>query len=123
MLAAQPRKRSRRRAENAATLIAISFTQSFPHLLRNAQGARRIFVTNQQQGERHERRKPQISSVANLLVVEAAKILGARMSQRVVMRVIGLNQNSTRQITTSGAPGDLSYQLKRSFGGTKIRQG
>ena len=64
-----------------------------------------------------------IASVANLFVVEAAIVLGTRMPQRVVMRVIGLNQNSTRQITTSGAPGHLSYQLKGSFGGTEIRQG
>src|SRR5260370_26678506 len=99
MLAAQPRKRSRRRAEKAAALIAISFIQSFLQLLRDAQGARGIFVTHQQQGERDERRIPVISSMANLLIVEAAKILCARVSQRVVMRVIRLNQNSTRQIT------------------------
>ncbi len=64
-----------------------------------------------------------IAAMTNLFIVEGAKILCARMLQRVVMRVIGLNQHAARQITATRAPGDLSYQLKGSFGGTEIRQG
>src|SRR5690349_14866142 len=82
----------------------------------------RIAVPCQQQSQCDEWRILVIAAVANLFVVEADIILGDRVPQSVVMRMIGLNEYSAGAIATSGAAGNLSNQLKSSFCGTKIRQ-
>src|SRR5713101_3270691 len=104
-------------------MIAIGFNQSVSQLMRDRVGSRRIFVTHQQQGERDERRIAVITPMANLFVVESAVILGARMSQCIVMRMISLNQDASRQVTAAGSAGDLGDQLEGPLGGAKIRQG
>src|SRR6266481_1474127 len=122
MLAAQTRERGRRRAEDPASVIAICFHQRVSQLMSDRVGSRRIFVTNQQQSQRHERRITVIASMANLFIIESAIVLGAGMSQGIVMRMIGLNQNASGQITASGAAGNLSDQLESPFGSAEIRQ-
>ena len=63
-----------------------------------------------------------ILPVAKLLIIEALVILRTSVSQRVVIRVIGLNQNLSGPVTTAGASRNLSDELKRSFRRTEIRQ-
>ena len=73
--------------------------------------------------ERHKRRIRMVLPVLNLFVVKAFVILRARVAQRVVIRMIGLNQHFARPIATTGASCYLRDQLKRSFRGTKVGQG
>ena len=56
-----------------------------------------------------------VLSVTNLFVIETVVVLRASMSQGVVLRMVSLNQNPAGPITTTGAPRDLSYKLKRAF--------
>jgi hypothetical protein len=64
-----------------------------------------------------------VLSVANLFIVKTIVVLGARVPQSVVIRVIGLDQNPARTITTPGATGNLRYELKGSFGRSEVWQG
>ena len=59
--------------------IAVRCNQSLAYLLRDSSRARRIFVSHQQQSERDKRWIAVIASMANLFVIEAAIVLGARM--------------------------------------------
>src|SRR5437660_8325760 len=107
MLAAQASERRRRRPENAARVLKVRVVKRIPKLLRNAQGGRRIFMTDEQEGERNERRIAMISAVANLFFVEPGIVLRSRMPQSVMMRMIGLNQHASWQITATCAAGNL----------------
>src|SRR5216684_523530 len=122
MFAAQARDWRGSGTECATSVIAVRFNQRLAYLLCDRSRARRIFVSHQQQRERDKRWIAVIASMANLLIIEAAVILGAGMPQRVVMRMISLNQNAPRQISASGAPGHLGDQLEGAFSGAKVRQ-
>src|SRR5260370_22145878 len=76
----------------------------------------------QQRSQRDKWRIGMVLSVANLFVIKARVILGAGMPQRVMIRMISLNQDVTGTVTTPRAAGHLSNQLKRSFGRAKVRQ-
>ena len=61
--------------------------------------------------------------MANLLLVKACVVLGARMPQGVVIRMIGLNQNfAWHDRPRPARPATCVKQLKRSFSGAKVRQ-
>src|SRR5260221_3340153 len=122
MLAAQTRERGGRRTEYAASVIAICFHQRVSQLMRDRVRSRHVFMPHQQQGQRDERRIAVIASMANLFIIKSAVVLGARMSQGIVMGMVGLNQDASGQITAAGAAGNLSDQLEGPFGGAKIRQ-
>ncbi len=77
-------------------------------------------MSHQQECQGHEGRIAVIASVTNLFVIKPAIVLSRRVSQSVMMRMVSLNQDSPRQVTTARATGDLGYQLKRSFGGAKV---
>src|SRR6185369_7825348 len=77
---------------------------------------------DQQTRERHERRIRMVLPVAQLLFVKTLIVLRTRMSQRIVIRMIRLDQNSSRPIATSRPSRHLRDQLKRSFRRSKIRQ-
>ena len=64
-----------------------------------------------------------IASMANFFFVESAIVLRSRMTQRVVMRMISLNQHAARQITAASSAGYLGYQLEGTFSSAKVRQG
>src|SRR5437588_6176714 len=80
-------------------------------------------MPHQQQREHDERWVTMISAMSNLFVIEPAIVLRRCMPQRVMMRMIGLNQNAAGQVAAAGASSDLSYQLKGALGCAKIRQG
>ena len=63
-----------------------------------------------------------ILPVAQLFVVKSFIVLRTRVSQSVVIRMIRLNQDSSRTIATSGTSRDLRDELKRSFRRSEIRQ-
>ena len=88
-------------------MFAVRVVKRIPKLLRSAQCCRRILMTNEQERERNERRIAMVSTVANLFFVEPAIVLRGRMAQSVMVRMIGLNQNASRQISATGAAGDL----------------
>src|SRR4051812_43301283 len=58
----------------------------------------------------------------DLFIVKAAIVLGRRMTQGVMMRMIRLNQDATRQVAATGAAGHLRNQLEGPLSGAKIRQ-
>src|SRR5258707_1228490 len=122
MLAAQARERRGGRAEYSTGLVEVCVDQGLPKLLCRGIGSGGVFVAHQQQRQRYKRRITVIASMANLFIIESAVILGARMSQSIVMRMIRLNQNAPGQITASGSSGNLGDQLKGPFGGAKVRQ-
>src|SRR5260221_11966998 len=108
MLAAQTREGGGRRSEYAASVIAICFHQRVSQLMRDRIGSRHVFMPDEQQSQRDERRIAVIATMANLFIIKSAVVLGARMSQCIVMRMISLNQDAPGQITASGAAGNLS---------------
>src|SRR5258708_35279858 len=103
MLAAQTREGRRRRTEYAASVIAICFHQRVSQLMRDRVRSRHVLMPHQQQSQRDERRIAVIASMANLFIIKSSIVLGARMSQGVVMRMISLNQDAPGQITASVA--------------------
>src|SRR5229473_831601 len=122
MFAAQTRERRRRGTENAAGVISVGLCQSLFQLLRRPESPRRILVTREEQRQRHERRVAVITAMTNFLIVESSIVLSLCVPQRVVMRMISLNQDAARQVAPTCAPGHLRDQLKGTFSGTKIRQ-
>ena len=59
--------------------------------------ARQVFAVDEQRGERDEGRVAQVPAVAYLLLEEALVVLRAGVAQRVVVRVVGLNQDAAGQ--------------------------
>ena len=76
-------------------MFAVRVVKRIPQLLRSAQSCRRLFMTDEQERERNERRIAVVSTVANLFFVEPAIVLRSRMPQSVMMRMIGLNQDAS----------------------------
>src|SRR5882672_7104973 len=107
MFAAQARERRRRGTENAARVIAVRFCQSLFQLLRRPESPRRVLVTREEQRQRHERRIAVITAMTNLLIVESSIVLSLRVPQRIVMRMISLNQHAARQVAPTGTTRDL----------------
>src|SRR5229473_4414694 len=107
MFAAQTRERRRRGTENAAGVISVGLCQSLFQLLRRPESPRRILVTREEQRQRHERRVAVITAMTNFLIVESPIVLRLCVPQRVVMRMISLNQNPARQIASTGTTRDL----------------
>src|SRR5438067_744613 len=120
MLAAQASERRRRRPKDAARMFAVRVVKRIPKLLRSAQSCRRIFMTDEQERERNERRIAVISTMANLFLVEPAIVLRRRMPQSVMMRMVGLNQDASRQIAATCTAGNLGDQLKGALGSAEI---
>src|SRR5215216_4376526 len=60
--------------------------------------------------------------VPKLLFVKRFIVLCARVSQSIVVRMISLNQHSSRPIATTSPPRNLRDELKRSFRRSEIRQ-
>src|SRR6476619_4991391 len=77
---------------------------------------------DQQRSQGDERRIIVILPVANLLFIKPGVVLTARVAQRVMIRVISLNQNFAGQITASGSTSDLGQQLEGPLGGAEIGQ-
>src|SRR5258708_13498245 len=122
MFAAQARKGRRRGTENTTRVIAVRFCQGLFQLLRRPESPRRIPVTSEEQRQRHERRVAVITAMTNFLIVESSIVLCLCVPQRVVMRMISLNQNPARQVAPPRAPRASRDQLKGTFTGAKIRQ-
>ena len=61
-----------------------------------------------------------VLSVPNFFRVKAEVILRARMFQSVMIRVISLDQDLARAITTSSPASHLREELEGSFGGPEI---
>src|SRR5713101_6358945 len=122
MLAAKSRERGRRGAEDMTGVSAVCFHQGVSQFVRDGVRSRRIFVTNKHQGQRDERRITVIAPMTNLFVVEPSIVLRARVAQRVMTRVISLDQNASGQVAATGAPRDLRNQLKGALCGAKVRQ-
>src|SRR5690242_21705892 len=112
MFSAQPRERRGRRAQNATRMIAVSFAQNTSKFLGRAERACRVLVSYQHQRKRDEWRITVIATMANLFVIKTAIVLRRRMTKRVMIGMVGLNQDSARQITPARASGDLGNQLK-----------
>src|SRR5260370_39554246 len=107
MFTAQARRRRRRRTQNARRVIAVLFCQGLFQLLRRPESPRLILVTREEQRQRHERRVAVITAMTNFLIVESSIVLRLCVPQRVVMRMISLNQNPARQIASTGTTRDL----------------
>src|SRR5260370_35004935 len=122
MFTAQARRRRRRRTQNARRVIAVLFCQGLFQLLRRPESPRLILVTREEQHHRHERTVAVITAMTNFLIVESSIVLRLCVPQRVVMRMISLNQDASRQVATTCASGDLRDQSKGTFSGTKIRK-
>src|ERR1043165_7653132 len=123
MPAFQPCERRRRGAEYATTALLVRSIELFAQFKTIVAHATQVRSVDQHASERDERRIRMILAVMDLFVVEAFVILGARVAQRVVIRMIGLNQHLPRSIATSRASRDLRDQLKRSLSGTKVTFG
>src|SRR5580658_5327200 len=54
--------------------------------------------------------------------VESRKVMAGGVLDRIVILKISLQHNFSRRLSAPGASGDLSEQLKRALGGTKIRK-
>ena len=77
---------------------------------------------DQEAGEGDERRIGMVLAIAQLLLVKRLVILRARVSQSIVIWMIGLDQNFTGPIATTRTSRDLRDELKRSFRRAKVRQ-
>src|SRR5215216_5681825 len=107
MLAFQPRERCGRWTEHATLSLLIHQVQLLAELETIIAHFTQIRPMDQQARERDERRIRMILPVTKLLFVKPLIILRASMSQRVVIRMIRLNQNSSRAITTTRATRNL----------------
>src|SRR2546425_12596590 len=81
MFAAQTCQRGRCGPEDPARVVAICLNEGLSQLDSEAARPRRIFVMRKQKCQRCERRITVIAPMSNLFVIEAAKILGARVAQ------------------------------------------
>src|SRR5882724_1041606 len=63
-----------------------------------------------------------VLAVTNLLTVKTCVILSARMTQSIMIRMIGLDQNPAASFASTRPAGDLRKQLKCTLGRPKIRQ-
>ena len=70
---------------------------------------------DQQTRERHEWRIRMVLAVTQLLFVKTFIVLRACMSQRVVVWMVRLDQNSSRPIATTSTSRNLRDELKRSL--------
>src|SRR6185503_4429262 len=122
MLAFEPRERRGRGAEDAAPASFVCGVELFAQFETVCAHSSEVRAVDQEAPERDERRIRMVLPVVNLFVVKTFVVLRACMAQRVVIRMVGLNQHSARAIAASGASRHLRYQLKRSFRRTKIRQ-
>src|SRR5690349_17592120 len=123
MLTFESRKRRGRRTEHATLALLICRVELLAQLQTIRTHAPEIGPMDQQTRERNERRIRMILTVAQLFFEKRPVILRTRVSQCVVVRMIRLNQDSSRSIAASGATRDLRDQLKRSFRGAKVGQG
>ena len=103
-------------------MVAIRLEQMFPQLLRDAACAIIVFMPHEQQRQDGKRRVSMITSVPYFLIIKSLIVLRGCMPERVVMRMIGLNQNAAQQVTPARASGDLGDELESSFRGTKTRR-
>src|SRR5215213_7058407 len=115
MFAFQPGERRGRWSENPAFSIFVRRVEMLSQFETVRSNAAQVRPMNQQTRERHERRIRMVLPVLNFLVVEPVVILSAGMSQRVVIRMVSLNQDSAGPIAATSAPRDLSDQLKGPF--------
>src|SRR5689334_5793024 len=123
MLTFESRQRRGRGTEHATLAFLVCRVELFPQFHTVRTHAPEIGSMDQQTRERDERRVRVILPVTQLLFVERFVILRARVAQSVVIRMIRLNEDSSRPITASRASGDLRDELKRSFRGAKVWQG
>src|SRR5947208_15915983 len=122
ILAAQARQRRRRRAKYPASLITVSSDQRLSQIVRRRVRPVRILMTRQQQRQRDKRRIAMVATMPNFFFIEPAIVLRRCVSQRVILRMISLNQDAAGLITATGAPGHLGDQLEGPLGRAKIRQ-
>src|SRR5438552_1513044 len=91
-------------------------------LARDAGSAACVEVADHDSCQRRERRIEHRFPIARFPRVEILEALRASQLKRVVVGEITLNQNLAWTIAAAGSPGNLREQLKRSFGGTEVRQ-
>src|SRR5688572_28143346 len=60
--------------------------------------------------------------VLHLFVIKTFVVLRARMTQRVMIGTVSLNEHLARSISATGATRDTGAQLRRSFRGTEVGQ-
>src|SRR5215207_8147119 len=121
MLAFESRERSRCWTKYPAVSFMvgnIELLAKFQALIANLTQIRPM---DQKTRERHERRIGMILPVPQFFVVKTFVVLRTRMTQGVVIRMIGLNQDSSRPIATPRPARDLCNELKRSFRRSEIR--
>src|SRR5690348_15238371 len=123
MLTFQSRERRGRGTEHATLAFLVCRIELLAQFETIRTHAPEVRPMDQQTRERDERRIRVILTVAQLLFEKRFVVLCARVSQCVVIRMIGLNQDSSGSISASGATRDLRDQLKRSFRGAKVGQG
>src|SRR5437762_14236272 len=113
-------ERGRRRTENADG-VSSDGIQKVSDLSRHCHGLGWIAIGYQNAGERGKRRIEHRLPISRLPGIKILEPLSDGKLERVVIREIALNHDLSRLITAARAACDLSQQLKRSLGGTKVR--
>src|SRR5688572_13640973 len=122
MLAFESRKRRRRWTKYPTVSFMVGDVELFAKFQTLVSNPTEIRTVDQKTREGHERRVGMVLPVSQFFVVKTFVVLRARMPQCVVIRMIRLNQNSPRPITTTCTPRNLGNQLKRSLRRSEIRQ-
>src|SRR6185436_16773237 len=121
MLALQPREGRGRGTKYPALPILINKIELLAEFKTIRTHTTQVRSMNQQTREGHERRIRMVLPVAKLFLKEPFIVLRARVSQRIVIRMISLNQDAPRSITTSRTSCYLCNQLKGSLCRPKVR--
>src|SRR5690348_4408439 len=122
MLTFEPRQRRRRRTEHATLAFLVRCIQLFAQLETIRPHPPEVWSMDQQARERDERRIRMILTIPQLLFVERFVVLRTRVAQSIMIRIIRLNEHSSRSIATPRSSGNLRDELKRSFRRAKVRQ-
>src|SRR2546429_8564511 len=107
MLAAQSRERSGCWTKNATGAVSVGFIERFPDFGSSRLRACEIFAVNKKRCERDERWIVETLAVANLFLIKARVVLGAGVAERVVIRMIGLNQHTPGKTPATSSASDL----------------
>src|ERR1700732_3025049 len=97
-----------------------SLIEPFAQRSRPFQGVIEIAAANQHIRQRRVRRIVHPTAKAEFLLVEADEVVACSILNRIMILKIGLQNHLAWSLSTTGAAGDLSEELKGTFGGTEV---
>src|SRR5215208_2299439 len=122
MFAFQPGEWRGRRPEYATLSLLVNKIELPAKLETVRANLPQVWSMDEQTRQCYERRIRMILPVAKLFLIEAFIILRARVSQSVMIWMVGLDQNPAGSIPATSASCDLSNELKCPFRRSEIRQ-